>query len=70
MKLSDKIRLSTALIVFIILFWGPLAIFTVMWCWNYAVVYVWHLPKITWKHALCFYLLANMLIRSFSVGTK
>lgn len=43
---------------------GLLMAFPIKWCWNYAVVYVWHLPAITWGQAWCINFLAGCLIRS------
>lgn len=42
----------------------------VMWCWNYAVVYVWGLPKITWGMAWCLTFLSNMFLKSTLSTTK
>lgn len=42
----------------------------VMWCWNYAVVAVWGLPKLTWGMAWCLMFLSNLLIKSGLVNTK
>ena len=49
---------------------GLLLAFPVMWCWNYAVVYVWHLPVITWGHAWCLLWVANVLIKSVHIDPK
>jgi hypothetical protein len=43
---------------------GLLMAFPVMWCWNYSVVYVWHLPVITWGHAWCLSFLASIFIKN------
>ena len=45
---------------------GLLIAFPVMWCWNYAVVPVWHLPEITWGQAWCLNFLAHLMIKSSS----
>lgn len=38
--------------------------FPVKWCWNYTVVYIWHLPSITWGQAWCLTFLAGILLKS------
>lgn len=38
-----------------------LTAFPVMWCWNYAVVFVFGLPKITWGMAWCLMFLTHIL---------
>jgi hypothetical protein len=43
---------------------GLLLAFPIMWCWNYSVVYVWHLPKITWGMAWCLSFLSITFIKS------
>lgn len=49
---------------------GLLLAFPVMWCWNYTVVAVWHLPCITWGEAWCLNFLSSMLIKSALVDIK
>jgi len=44
--------------------------FPIMWCWNYAVVAVWGLPKITWGMAWCLSFLSGTLIKSSLSTTK
>jgi hypothetical protein len=36
----------------------------IMWCWNYAVVAIWGLPKITWGMAWCLSFLSGCFIKS------
>jgi len=43
---------------------GMVLAFPIMWSWNYAVVYVWKLPVITWGQSWCLNFLAGMLIQS------
>jgi hypothetical protein len=43
---------------------GLLMAFPVMWCWNYVIVHIWHLPTITWGHAWCLCFLSSTLIKS------
>jgi len=50
---------------------GLLLAFPMMWCWNYAVVAIWGLPKITWGMAWCLSFLSHVLIKtSFSGSSK
>jgi hypothetical protein len=43
---------------------GMLLAFPIKWSWNYTVVYVWHLPVITWGHAWCLSFLSGLLVQS------
>lgn len=38
--------------------------FPVMWCWNYAVVAVFGLPKITWGMAWCLLFITNAFFKT------
>jgi hypothetical protein len=50
---------------------GLLIAFPIKWCWNYAVVAIWHLPVITWGQAWCLSFLSHVLIKSsLSVSKK
>jgi len=41
--------------------------FPVMWCWNYAVVAVFGLPKITWGMAWCLMFITNIFFSKSTV---
>jgi len=43
---------------------GLLVAFPIKWCWNFAVVAIWHLPAITWGQAWCLSFLSHVLIKS------
>jgi hypothetical protein len=43
---------------------GLLVAFPIMWCWNYAMVTLFHLPVITWGQAWCLNFLAGCLLKS------
>jgi len=62
--------ISSILILVIVTIIGLLIAFPIKWCWNYAVVYVWDLPVITWGQAYCMYLLTNLMIKSYLINTK
>lgn len=49
--------ISNILIIIIYTIIGLLIAFPIKWCWNYAIVYVSHLPTISWGHAWCIYFL-------------
>jgi len=44
--------------------------FPVMWCWNYAIVAVFGLPKITWGMAWCLLFLAQNFFKSTVTQSK
>lgn len=46
---------------------GLLLAFPIMWCWNYALVYVFDLPEITWGKAWCINFLAHAFFKSIVV---
>jgi hypothetical protein len=35
-----------------------------MWCWNYAIVALFHAPKIIWTQAWCIMFLSQLLLKS------
>ena len=49
---------------------GLLLAFPIMWCWNYAIVAIWHLPTITWGQAWCLNFLAGCFIKPTLVNSK
>lgn len=59
----EQVITLIAIIVFAAVL-GLLLAFPIMWCWNYAVVYIWSLPEITWGMAWCLSFLSGMLIKS------
>jgi hypothetical protein len=53
--------------IFIVIFaaaWSLLWAFPIMWCWNYTMPFIFHLPVITWGMSFCLCLLSSSLIRS------
>jgi hypothetical protein len=67
----DKVLLSILLglgIIVVVCLISLVMAWPVMWCWNYAVVAIWGLPKITWGMAWCLMFLAQFLIKSTLVS--
>lgn len=56
------------IVLFIVLIgFGLLLAFPVMWCWNYVVPEMFGLPELTWGKAWCLHFLANIFIRSMHI---
>jgi len=68
-ELTESILTLVAVIISIAL-WGLLFAFPVMWCWNYAVVSVFHLSQITWGQAWCLMFLFGVFLKSSLSVTK
>jgi hypothetical protein len=69
----EKILVLPFLIIGVIAFSaviGLLMAFPIMWCWNYTVVTLFHLPVITWGQAWCLNFLASCFIKAASTGSS
>jgi hypothetical protein len=49
---------------------GLILAFPIMWCWNYTMPAIFHLPTITWGQSWCLNFLAGCLIKSTLTSHK
>jgi hypothetical protein len=54
---------AVMVVIFLAMF-GIILAFPIMWCWNYTMPAIFHLPTITWGQAWCIDFLAGCLIKS------
>jgi hypothetical protein len=61
---------SIAGVVIVIAGLGLIIAFPIMWCWNYTMPVIFHLPLITWGQAWCLHFLAGCMIKSSHTHSK
>ena len=56
--------------ILVLMVFGLLMAFPIMWCWNYTMVDIFKLPVINWGQSYCLYILSNWFIKSFHFNEK
>ena len=67
---SDSVVVAVVGVIVLAAGISLLLAYPVSWCWNYAVVAVFGLPKITWGMAWCLSFLAHVFFKSSVTNTN
>ena len=71
--LMDKIIAAILAVIGVIVLAAAISLlmaFPISWCWNYAVVATFGLPKITWGMAWCINFLCHLFFKSTKTVSK
>lgn len=62
--------LFVVLFVILLAGFGLILAFPIMWCWNYTMPAIFHLPEVTWGQSWCLNFLAGCLVKATQTNTN